>query len=288
MITEFYIDDYLIHSIANQPYMWLDMDDGIEGLGDAPIRSSEYDNPGEDGGFVDNQLYGMRPITLTGQIGAPSFEIYETVRRAVHHACRIRRDSYGMPQPVRLRFRTMNDQEYYIDAYPRTPRIRDNNIRHSPFILQFVASDAVIYEIAQQNSLSITRAMGGGLLLPFKLPFRLGASSGGSLIVDNDGTAEVWPIITLTGEMHNPVVRHDEKDIKVQLNYTLTASDEVVIDMKNKRITLNGTSSLIAYMTIDSDWFKLDIGSNRIRFSTSTGSDPGTMRVSWYNGIIAL
>lgn len=118
--------------------------------------------------------------------------------------------------------------------------------------------------------------------MTFDSTIEFGTGSGGNATVYNYGNADTWPIITLTGVGSNPYVYSPSRGKNMKLNYSTTLpSDEIVIDMKNKTIILNGTTNLLSYKDVDSDWFSIEAGvDTNIQFNTSSSSDTMTMEVT--------
>ena len=66
----------------------------------------------------------------------------------------------------------------------------------------------------------------------------------------------------------------------VEIDATTGVSDELVIDMLNRTVVLNGGSAL-SLRSADSDWWGLDVGLNYINYSSDDLSDTGVATISW-------
>lgn len=255
---------------------------GLEGFEDPDRRVGSYVRSGEDGGNVGSNLYGLRPITITGGItGHGSVDLYLTARRALVSACRLRSDAYGIPELARIEVTDDGGVDYYLDVVITSFKAPPSTDSTSMFIIQAVAPDPVVYRQDSVSTGIINRPVSGGAVYPLIYPVIYSPSSGGVGNIYNDGETETWPLIMLRGIMLNPFIYSVESDRYISLSYETTdVADEIVIDMRQKTIMLNGFTSLLGAKSDDSDWFSLGIGTNTIRFSTGRTSDDGTMEVT--------
>lgn len=277
-----------IHSNTGAVDFWLQ--DPVEGLESPEYRTTDYDRAGEDGATISSQLYGGRSIMLRGVIKGASPSIYETNRRLFGQACAITRDSEGLPAPIRLTFTTLAGSTYYVDAYLKDrPVFASENIKSCHYLLKLVTADSFVRSNTATVSSTIVRPSGGGFILPVILPITSSAQTGGSGIVNNGGTVDVYPTLTLVGPLTNPYISNSTTGGPVmQLNYTIASGSSVVIDMKEKTIVLNGSSSLLSTRTDGSTWWALQPGNNTIAFSTGSTSDTGTLQLSFNAGFIGI
>lgn len=260
----------------------------LQGFDSPEMRMTEYDNPGEDGARVTSQNYGGRLITIQGMMQGSDANNYDYLRRALTSATSIRRDQFGNPVAKRCQCVTDNGVSFFVDGYFKRPVFDLTHINHTRFMIQLVVPSPFIYEETPQSSGAITRASGGGFILPVILPIVSTAAIGGNVELNNQGTGYSYPIITLTGPLTNPYINNATEDKSMQLTYTINSGDEVIIDMAEKSIMLNGTSPLLSTKTSDSDWWTLAPGFNDISFSTGSSSDTGNMQVEYYNSYIGI
>lgn len=289
-----YLDDLQIHSNTEDIGFFLQTP--IDGLDSPEYRTSQYDRPGEHGSFLTNQLYGSRSINLVGIIKGPNPQTFEDRRFLFSETCAINRDENGIPIPKRLTFTTLSGYTYFIDVHlAKKPVFNHNEINYSKFLLQLVAPDPLIRGETVASSGYISRPSGGGFILPVVLPIVSDAAVGGVAVMLNNGNEDAYPIITLTGPLTNPYISNSDAFGKfMQLNYTIAAGDEVVIDMAEKTITLNpdadgtGGSNILSTKTDDSEWWACVPNSNTIRLSTASSGDSGTMLVRFYPGYVGI
>jgi hypothetical protein len=290
-MQDFYLDtlgaNLQLHSNSAALGYWLQIP--IQGLDMPNLRNSGYDKPGEDGSVVSNQLYSGHSVTLTGVIKGDTSTQYETNRLALASALAISRDSNGFVQPKRCTFTTLAGSQYFFDAYLADKPIYDSSqINWTHFMIPLVIPKALIFSTTQVSSGSITRASGGGFILPVILPITSSAATGGSATVANSGNAYTPPVLTLTGPLTNPFIRNATTDQSMQLNYTIDAASYVTIDMAEKTILLNGDSSILSTKTDDSNWWTMAPGNNSIIFSTGSASDTGNLQIPFYPGFLGV
>jgi hypothetical protein len=276
-VLNFYLDTLAIYLQTNYSLT------GVEGLDAPPYRVSSYENAGEDGGTVGSAFYGSRLVTLTGTVTGSSAADYNQARRNLAYMCRIRKDSYGLPTMTPFSFTTLDGVAYTFSGQIKNFKIETKYPTFGKYIITIICPDPNIYGAAITSG-QVTRPSGGTVSFPlvFDPTFEFGTGTGGNASVNNYGNADTWPIVTLRGVGSNPNIYSVFRGKNFKLNYTTTlSSDVIVIDMKNKTVVLNGTTNLLSYKDVDSDWFSIQpwpIAS--IQFNTSSSSDGMTMEVT--------
>lgn len=258
----------------------------LEGFESPDYRTTEYENPGEDGGTVSSQQYGMRAMSIPGIIKGNDPTQYESNRRALSSAMALKRDAFASPVPTRLTWTTLAGSSYFIDAYPKKPLFNYADVNNTRFLLQFTADDPTIYGSTLVSSGAIVRASGGGFILPVVFPIVSSAAIGGTATVANAGNAPSKPTVTFTGPLTNPYLLNNANSKYMQLNYTIPSGSFVTINMANKTIMLNGVSSILSTKADGSSWFEIEPGNNILTFSTGSSSDTGSALVEFYPGYL--
>lgn len=257
----------------------------LEGLEFPSMRVSSYDKPGEDGGVVSNVFYGMRSISIPGMVRGTTCDQYEVNRKLLSSACSTNKDMFGFPTLTRFEFTTLDGKSYYFYGQVTSLTFaREGTILASKFMVSVISPDSIIYSTISSSSGLIVRQSGTGFQWPFDWPILWGNSSGGTATLDNQGSVNIYPIITIRGSATNPYILNTTIDKFIQFNYVFSADDVLVIDMKEKTIILNGSTNLLSTKTSDSDWFWLQPGDNVFQYSTGSASDSGTVEITWNNG----
>jgi Phage tail protein len=258
----------------------------IDGLLEPSRRVPTADNPGSDGGFIGNPLYGMRPVSVGVAIKrtAPMPEALS----ALTGVCRLKRDALGVKQLKTIHFTTTDGREFeLLGEVTRLspPALGEGNIE---FLISILAEDPLLYDPDEQESAAIVRATGGGLIIPFVSPAVSAASSGGSGIASNDGASEAPVILELVGPLTSPYVLNQAVGQSMQLDYTIPAGMTVLVDSHDNTILIDGGGSLIDKKAPGSHFFSLAPGPNNIIFSTGDSSDTGHLKLRWRNASISL
>lgn len=259
----------------------------IEGL-DAPTRRiAQYDKPGEDGAVISTAYYGMRLVSLNGVILGTSPAQYEQNRLNLIAAVGVNRDNAGAPALTTFSFTTVAGNSYFFYGYPKDVKFAIDAINRTVFKIDIYVPAPQIYSGAQQNNV-LTPPTGGGFTVPHNVPVVSSASSGGSVTAVNNGTMTSFPLVILKGVLTNPYIYNQTLGRYVQLTYTTGANDTIVIDMANKLMTLNNSSSVLPYRAQGSDWWGIAPGSNLITLSTGLSSDTGNVTIQFYNAVVGV
>ena len=280
-----YIGSLKVHDSVNATDLWLQTP--ITGFDSPDNRMTHYDKPGEDGAVVSAMYYSSRHVTLHGYIKGATPIIYEANRVAFIKACAQAKDASGYPTPTTITFTTLAGNTYYFNAYIKKPVMDYSQINSGKYMVDMVAADPYIYSSAARTT-TISRAIGGGAIVPFVVPVILAASSGGSSTLVNGGNGTSFPILKLTGPLTNPYVANTTVNKFVQLNYTITSSNYVLIDMAQKTIMLNGVTSVLSTKTSDSNWWALVSGNNNIQLSTGTSADTGNLTINYNDAYLGV
>lgn len=249
---------------------------------DTPTERTSFGNySGTDGGYVASQFYGVRDFSITGFIRSES-----TTQHALDR--QILTNSVPLKEDIGITIITFAGQSLYFTA--RRTRLSMDVIKPcvSAFKIDFVAPDHLIYDISEGSMLSVTlsKLTGGGAILPFILPVTLDASAGSQSVI-NSGTSTIYPLITVSGTVTNPRITNLTTNQAIEITINMSGADELLIDMRHRTITLNG-SNILAYKTTDSEWWGLFVGSNLLQFETDGGGDTGTATVTWRPAVTGI
>lgn len=255
---------------------------GVTGLGSADIRTSSFLFSGRSGGMITDQLYGFRNIAITGKIGSSSRAQHAIDRRALLNALPI-----GSTIPVNIT--NFAGETFRIECSVIDPKLEYNRRGFmSDFLIQLTAGDPYFYSTdgGDEQSANVVRVAEGGYITPYILPV-VWAAGGSPTIVTNSGDANYYPTITLQDEALNPTITNQATGESFGLDLSMLDGDEVVIDMYNRTVSLNG-SDILGNKTDDSIWWALLPGDNPILLSTDTADDPVTATITWRNGVTGI
>lgn len=259
-------------SSANYTYL----DEPISGLGLPPLRTSSGNYSGRDGGFVGAQFYSGRLISMTGRIFAPDVTTLDTIRAQLSAAL-----SSGS---VTMYVTTNAGKQYLLNCYLDS---LDLPIQKAPlqqtFKISLIAADPYIYDNSTAGAMStpLQLAVGGGVTWPISWTPVTWAPGAQPAVVNNTGQLTIFPVITLTGVMSSPTI----KNVTTSQFFTISGlttnpGDQVVIDMYNRTVLLNG-GSILPYVTTSSTWWGLIAGNNSVNLTTNNSTDTVTGTISW-------
>lgn len=270
-----------LNNVATPGYL---INKEIIGLGLPKRRISSGNRTDRDGGYVGAHKYGMRNISIPLMIHGSSATEFESRNSAFISVIQ------GGEVTVNV---TTNDSRQFtfdtvlVDAdFPYDP-----NPLKTQGNLELLAPDPILYDNSTAGLLTATlsRQTGGGLTWPLTWPLVWATGSGPTSVV-NSGSATVYPTITLTGIMSNPVITNLTTGKVFKLDpFVSTTGDVVVIQMNpSKRTVLLNGGNIAPSVSLDSSWFGLITGTNTLLLTTSSGSDTVTGLVEWKPGIMGI
>lgn len=99
----------------------------------------------------------------------------------------------------------------------------------------------------------------------------------GATIVDVDAIDNTYPVWELVGPAINPTISVLTTNTTLTYNGTITASQNLVIDMFNKTATLNGTSVI---GNVTGEFVYMEPGTNRVAYTAGNADAPDS-KISW-------
>jgi hypothetical protein len=257
----------------------------VTGLGPADIRTSSFLYSGRPGGLVTDQQSGFRMVSIEGKIG-------EIGGNRVDHAADRQALLAALPIGTKIPVYITNfaGEQFRIDA-----NVTDAKVEYaqggytSDYMIQLTAGDPLFYNVSggDEQSAIVNRTIdNGGYVTPYILPVEWD-SGGQPTIVLNSGNAVVYPTITIYDETHDPILTNQATGEQFAMSINTNDGDELVIDMLNRTVKLNG-SDVIGNKVDGSVWFGLLVGNNPIRFDTDTVDDTGYADIVWRNGVTGI
>src|SRR3954463_428137 len=252
----------------------------VAGLDSTELRSTERDNEGVDGGFLDAEFEKMRTITLEGQLIADTYTAESMLDQL--------KGEWSPQGIVPFYFQHPGVSERLINVKPLGVRYNVDQLRRTGATdVQFMcqAEDPRIYSSAL-NTVSISQgvAITTGFAFPLGFPFGFGAPvSPESASVYVYGNRPTPPTITIPGPVTNPVIYNDTTGDVMDFQITVGSTESLVIDMYYRTVKLN--ASLNRRSTLQTPgWFFLQKGLNVLRYRASTSGNPAavmTYRDAW-------
>lgn len=253
----------------------------ISGLSTPEIRTGDGNYAGVDGGYVSSQLYEMRTIVLTGFFLGTCSEV-ETLRRNLLTKLHIRK-----LYPIFIT--NFSGLHYFTEGYVTDIKADITGKRAGEYQVTLLCPDPIIYDGGDGLTSDsawvegmIFKQRDGGFVIPEDMPVQW-TSGNNTVIIENTGTVNTYPIITLRGQFSYPVIENVTTGKYIVLDYESSEGDEIIIDMKERIITLNGVS-IAAYRTTDSTWWDLEVGRNEILFATDEDYDTDWAMLKYRQG----
>ena len=264
---------------AGSPYQ-ITAVDGLEGL---PGIRSQDDNRGyNDGMFSGQDFLAGRHITVTMQVLASGMTSAQANLNTLQQAL--------LPQKTGTTplYFQITGTEQFINARVRSfsvPITPDYTYGLITAQVTFFAPMPMYYDSTQQSAtLQISPPPGRTYNRTYNLVYGGGSASTSTSVVNN-GWATTYPIITISGPVSNPIVGNVTQNNYLNFIGTYTNTDQLVVDLGSKLITLNGAPA--RNLLLSGNWFDAQPGTNLFYF-TGTNTLPGTTQatVTWYSAYI--
>lgn len=266
---------------ANSPYQILSVD-GLESLPELRVQD---DNRGfNDGMFSGRDFLAGRTISMIiqtyGSTGASAQDNFNTLQSKL-----LPQTSGTTPLYFKMPTAT-NDQ--YINA-----RVRGNRTTITPEYtygqitsqFEFFCPDPRYYNSNQQTATMAYSTPTGRI---YNRTYNLVYGGGSATItttISNNGWADTYPTITINGPITNPTVGNQTQSKALNFVGTFSNSDDLVVDLYNKLITLNGQPA--RNLLISGDWFSAQPGNNDFYFvGTGTLAGQTEATVVWHSAYI--
>lgn len=248
----------------------------VTGLDDAPLRTSTNERSQMDGTYVDTPYMSMRTVVITGTLYSDPAnpELLLDQLRQAYNQNTVQPFYFQHPgQGLRFVMGQGGGFQYAIDTGRRlgVTNIQATILCGNPYIYDYPSQ-------AQVTTLGSSAGIGTGFNMAFNVGFG-GAITGEGATVTNNGTHTAYPVIQLKGPLTNPVLT-DGNGISMAFAISLTASDQLVVDCKNKSVVLNRQVSRRNTLA-GLNWFSLPSGtSDTIFLSADSGTGTATVTLN--------
>jgi len=257
--------DDLTFGGAGSPYQILSLD-GLEGV---PGLRVQDDNRGyADGMFSGRDFYNGRTISFIIQVTSDGTNSAQTNLNTLQSTL-LPQTSGTKP----LYFLLPPSNQQFIDARVRGFRTTiDPNYTYGLIMCQveFFCPDPNYYANNEQTALLAYTPPTGRV---YNRVYNLVYGGGSAVItttVTNNGWANAYPNIVLTGPIIDPVLGNQTQNKQLNLIGTYTAGDTIEIDLYNKLITLNGQPA--RNILNSGEWFWAQPGNNIFTLTGDAGS----------------
>lgn len=249
----------------------------IEGLDTPPYRVSDSVLAGRGGARFNQSLSDKRAVVIEFLLYVTDMDAYLQERKDIF-------DAFDPEDGENeLVIEIDNTETISLNCVPADVNMpaRAAEMTYAYPQVQLVAYDPTIYSETIHSQSGILAPTGGGATFPLIFPITFETSTSGEATIYNNGNIPSCPRLVLTGLLTNPLIRNETTGETFQLTYTSGVNDEIVIDMDERTVTLNGQTSLLTNISDGSSWWCLQPGANTISLATSSTSDTGELEITW-------
>lgn len=261
------------------------------------LRTSSFTYADADGGQMVKQHYDPWPITFSGYIVANSSARVREIRNNLlsffttnHYFTAIFTDCDGVE---------MSAPSGWISSAPAVV-LRDKHDTAPTFSLGLTFGNPYLYEYAEDdegnptyaNSIEVPKyvqkATAAGYMYSGAgyIYYAGGYAYTGEInqvpTIDVNSTQPVAPIWTVTGQATNPSITNLTTNTSMSYKGTIANGQTLVVDCLNQTAMI-GTADVSRYLS--GDWMTLAVGTNQLRYETTSESDTKSSKLSW-NGVI--
>jgi tail protein len=262
---------------------------GIKGWDSPPLQGAGViPRSGDHGAWAAPQYYAARMLTLTCMASAQTQALRDVARAQLQQAVPVSDLAllrYDEPVPKQCLIRRSGQvTEKYLTLCDVT------------FTVGMVAPDPRKYSSTQKTVLitPLPAGAGGGLVVPFTIPFTLTADAAPSTsTATNNGNFPTPPVAVISGPLAAPQLANLTSGQAVTWStLTLAGSDVLVVDFLNRQAWVN--PSAISTMPgmpptggtfwpadVSSSWWQLDPGTSTVQLGGSAGS--GAQALLYYS-----
>jgi hypothetical protein len=229
-------------------------EDAITGLDSPEILENAGPLVEADGGLHGTFWAGRRPITLQGEL----FSASKTTRNQM--MTRLQRASMALRSDATLKWTPTGSIGQQIKVRRNQP-LRITGGFKKKFFVPLVAADPRIYSQSEYTSSNIV--------------------AGTPVTIENQGDAESFPRMRITGPGTNPVVSTGGRSLTI--NTTLTGGQYIDVDLLRKTVVRSDGANLyssVAYLT--STWWGLLPSTQSVSVAWTSGNTGASIVVVYW------
>lgn len=270
------------------------------GLGRPPVRESDVDQPSMDGQFAGPDYFGGRQIQFDAAIKIPGNPgaCHDTVAalQAVTDAAAVRLVG-GQGMTLRIKRPGRPVKRLTVRARKLDPEYGQVIHGYVPLDIELLAHDPAFYADEESTTeLPLGWLTGGGFAAPVTAPIYV---QDGTVAADrpgwvtNNGTADAWPILRITGPCANVTITHVASGRALALpTLNLAAGRWVQIDTRPgyRTVTWDNGGNASTYLSPGSriDLFSIPPGTSEMRWTAFDNTNSARLNVAWRDAYIAL
>lgn len=270
------------------------------GLGRPPVRESDVDQPSMDGQFAGPDYFAGRQIQFDAAIKVPGnpAACHDMVAnlQAVTDAASVRLVG-GQGLTLRIKRPGRPVKRLTVRARKLDPEYRQVIHGYVPLDIEFLAHDPTFYADEESTTeLPLGWLTGGGFAAPVTAPIYV---QDGTVAADrpgwvtNQGTADAWPILRVTGPCANVTITNVATGRSLALP-TLNLADGRWIEIDTRpgyrTVTWDNGGNASTYLSPGSriDLFSIPPGTSEMRWTAFDSSNSARLNVTWRDAYTAL
>lgn len=279
LLADVQLGDMVFNTVDSLGVEWIIT--GIAGWWDLPDAEipNEPLSKYEDGSYTEDGRYRSLQLKMEGGYISPSIAVQPLARRALNEAV----DS--VRTPTTLRCNEYDGEKFRTVRYFGDMRVEPMFGTTTLFSFSLLAADPRKYSWVEHSaSVGVAAASSTGRTYNLTFPRVYPASSGGGgfVTLTNAGNAVTYPTITVTGPASDMRFTNTTTGEYLQVNMSLSAGDQLVVDMKEHRVTLNGSGNRNGAVSFGSTWWGLAPGANSVVYTASATTGPGSTALFRY------
>lgn len=270
------------------------------GLGRPPVRESDVDQPSMDGQFAGPDYFAARQIQFDAAIKIPGnpAACHDMVAQlqAVTDPASVRLVG-GQGMTLRIKRPGRPVKRLTVRARKLDPEYRQVIHGYVPLDIELLAHDPTFYADEQSTTeLPLGWLTGGGFAAPVTAPIYV---QDGTVAADrpgwvtNQGTADAWPILRVTGPCANVTITNVATGRSLALP-TLNLADGrwIQIDTRPgyRTVTWDNGGNASTYLSPGSriDLFSIPPGTSEMRWTAFDSSNSARLNITWRDAYTAL
>lgn len=270
------------------------------GLGRPPVRDNDTDQPSMDGQFAGPDYWAGRQIQFDAAIKIPGdaaacHDMVAALQAATDAAAVRLVGGQGLTMRIKRPGRPV--KSLTVRARKIDPEYKQVIHGYVPLDMEFLAHDPAFYaDTDSVTELPLGWLTGGGFAAPVVAPIYV---QDGTVAADrpgwvtNNGDADAWPIIRITGPCANITVTHVASGRALALpTLNLAAGRWVELDTRPgyRTVTWDNGGNASAYLSPSSriDLFSLPSGTSEMRWTAFDSTNSARLRLTWRDAYIAL
>jgi hypothetical protein len=270
------------------------------GLGRPPVRDNDVDQPSMDGSFAGPDYWAARQIQFDAAIRIPGnpaacHDMVAALQAATDTAAVRLVGGQGLTLRILRPGRAV--KSLTVRARKLDPEYKQVIHGYVPLDMEFVAHDPTFYADADSvTELPLGWLTGGGFAAPVAAPIFV---QDGTVAADrpgwvnNQGDADAWPILRITGPCANVTITHVASGRSLALpTLNLAAGRWVEIDTRPgyRTVTWDNGGNASTYLSPGSriDQFSIPPGQAEMRWTAFDNTNSARLAVTWRDAYIAL